>query len=29
MTSAFVCGLAGAALTEEERAFLRQARPWV
>ena len=28
MTSAFICGLAGAALTEEERAFLRQARPW-
>ncbi len=28
MTSAFICGLAGAVLKEEERAFLRQARPW-
>jgi beta-N-acetylhexosaminidase len=28
MTSAFICGLSGAALTEEERAFLREARPW-
>jgi beta-N-acetylhexosaminidase len=28
MTSAFICGLAGAALKEEERVFLRQARPW-
>ena len=28
MTSAFICGVAGVALTEEERAFLRQARPW-
>ncbi len=28
MTSAFICGLAGAELTVEERAFLRQTRPW-
>ncbi len=28
MTSAFICGLAGAALTADERAFLRHARPW-
>ncbi|MGD1014937.1 MAG: beta-N-acetylhexosaminidase [Roseiarcus sp.] len=28
MTLAFVCGCAGATLTPEERAFLRDARPW-
>jgi len=28
MTSAFICGLAGAELTVEERAFLRQTQPW-
>lgn len=28
MTRAFICGCAGLALTDEERAFLREARPW-
>lgn len=27
-TKAFICGCAGTALTAEERAFLRQERPW-
>ena len=28
MTLAFICGCAGTALTPEERAFVRQSRPW-
>src|ERR1700723_4589045 len=28
MTRAFVCGCAGTALSDDERAFLREARPW-
>lgn len=28
MTKAFICGLAGTALTDEERAFLRETLPW-
>jgi beta-N-acetylhexosaminidase len=28
MTRAFICGLAGVALAPEERAFLRETRPW-
>lgn len=28
MTRAFICGCAGLALTAEEKAFLRDARPW-
>jgi beta-N-acetylhexosaminidase len=28
MTLAFICGCAGTALTSDERAFIRQSRPW-
>jgi beta-N-acetylhexosaminidase len=28
MTRAFVCGCAGTALSDDERAFVREARPW-
>ena len=28
MTRAFVCGCAGTALSEDERTFVRDARPW-
>ena len=28
MTRAFVCGCAGEALSEGERGFIREARPW-
>src|ERR1700735_2745858 len=28
MTRAFVCGCAGTALSDDERAFVRDARPW-
>src|SRR6476469_8532343 len=28
MTRAFICGVSGLVLTDEERSFLRQAAPW-